>query len=85
MLIIVLALCLGTSLFVALRRRDSLSLYLLGMSVSNSIMLAGVIIYIAKMGGIAAMNREFLFLVPQLQTWLQYLAVSMDKLGYLTA
>ena len=50
MLIIVLALCLGTSLFVALRRRDSLSLYLLGMSVSNSIMLAGVIIYIAKMG-----------------------------------
>ena len=31
MLILVLILCLATSLYVALRRKDSLSLYLLGM------------------------------------------------------
>ena len=35
MLILVLILCLATSLYVALRRKDSLSLYLLGMSVCN--------------------------------------------------
>ena len=85
MLIIVLAMCLATSVFVAIRRRDSLSLSLLGMSLSNCVMLAGVIIYIAKMGGMAAQQRTFLFLLPKLQTWLQYLPLSMDKLGYLVA
>ena len=85
MLIIVLAMCLATSVFVAIRRRDTLSLSLLGMSLSNCVMLAGVIIYIAKMGGMAAQQRTFLFLLPKLQTWLQYLPLSMDKLGYLVA
>ena len=68
MLIIVLFLCLATSVFVAARRRDSLSLSLLGMSLSNSVMLTGVVIYIAKMGGTAAKQRVFLFLAPALQT-----------------
>lgn len=85
MLILVLVLCVTTSVYVAARRRDSLALYLLGMSVSVSMMLAGVIVYIAKMGGMAALNRVFLFLVPRLQTWLQYLPVSMDRIGFLTA
>ncbi len=85
MLIIVLFLCLATSVIVAARRRDSLSLSLLGMSLSNSVMLTGVVIYIAKMGGTAAKQRVFLFLAPALQTWLQYLPLSMDKLGYLVA
>lgn len=40
MLILVLILCLATSLYVALRRKDSLSLYLLGMSVCNLVMLS---------------------------------------------
>ena len=85
MLILVLILCLATAVYVALRRRDVLSLYLLGMSVCNLIMLAGIVIYIAKMGGTAAQQRAFLFLMPELQTWLQYLPLSMDKLGYVVA
>lgn len=67
MLILVLILCLATSLYVALRRKDSLSLYLLGMSVCNLVMFAGIIVYIAAIGGTAAQQREFLFLVPKLQ------------------
>ena len=85
MLILVLMLCLATAVYVALRRRDVLSLYLLGMSVCNLVMLAGIVIYIAKMGGTAAQQRAFLFLVPELQTWLQFLPLSMDKLGYVVA
>lgn len=85
MLIVVLALCLGTALFVALRRRDPISLYLLGMSVANCVMLTGVIIYIAKMGGLAATQKTFLFLLPQLQRWLQNLAIPLDRLGYVVA
>ena len=44
MLILVLMLCLATAVYVALRRRDVLSLYLLGMSVCNLVMLAGIVI-----------------------------------------
>ena len=54
MLILVLILCLATSLYVALRRKDSLSLYLLGMSVCNLVMFAGIIVYIAAIGGTSA-------------------------------
>lgn len=85
MLIVVLFLCLITSVFIAFRRKDALSFYLLGMSISNLVMLAGVIVYIAKMGGIAATQRSFLFLFPGLQRWLLYLPISMDKLGYMVA
>ena len=68
MLILVLILCLATSLYVALRRKDSLSLYLLGMSLCNLIMLAGIIVYIAAIGGTAAQPRTLLFLFPSLLT-----------------
>ena len=85
MLILVLILCLVTAIYVALRRRDILAFYLLGMSICNLVMLAGIIIYIAKMGGTAAQQRAFLFLVPELQTWLQFLPLPMNKLGYVVA
>jgi len=85
MLLIVLFLCVATSAFVAMRRGDTLSLCLLGMSVSNSLMLFGVIIYIAKIGGTAATERTFLFLLPGIQRWLQYLPISMSLLGYVVA
>ena len=85
MLIVVLMLSLATSIFVAVRRKDSLSLYLLGMSLSNSIMLAGVVIYIAKMGGIAATQRTFLFLSPAIQNFLRYLPIQLGHLGYTVA
>lgn len=85
MFLIVLILCVVTSVVVVIRRRDILSLYLLGMSVSNLLMLAGVIVYIAKMGGLAATEQVFLFLVPEIQHWLLYLPISMSLLGYAVA
>lgn len=85
MLIIVLLLCLLTFFFVAYRRRDPLSFYLLGLSASNCLMFAGIIIYIAKMGGLAAANTSFLFFSVGLQRWLQFLALPMDRLGYAVA
>ena len=85
MLLIVLALCAATSVFVAARRRDILSVYLLGLGVSCSLMLLGVIIHIAQMGGVAATEQTFLFLVPEIQRWLQFRPISMSQLGYLVA
>lgn len=85
MLIVVLAICLLTSVFVAVRRRDALSLYLLGISLSNTVMFAGVIVYIAKMGGLAAARPALFFLFPGLQHWLQYLPLPLDRLGFTVA
>jgi len=84
-LLIVLVLCAATSVFVAARRRDILSVYLLGIGVSNSLMLLGVIIYIAQMGGMAATEQTFLFLLPEIQRWLQLRPIPMTQLGYLVA
>ena len=85
MLIVVLLLCLATSVYVALRRKDSLSLYLLGMSLCSLVMLAGIVVYIAKIGGTAAQQRTLLFLFPGLQTWLLNAPIRLDRLGYLVA
>lgn len=85
MLIIVLFLCILTSVYVAVRRRDALSFFFLGMSVSNMIMFGGVIVYIAKMGGLAATQKSLLFLSHGVQHWLQYLPLPMDRLGYTVA
>ena len=84
-LLVVLVLCLGTAVYVLFRRRDFLAACFLGMTLSASIMLAGIIVYIAKMGGLAAMDRTFLFLFPSLQRWLQFLPISMNLLGYVVA
>lgn len=85
MLLIVLVLCAATSVFVVIRRRDILSVYLLGTGLSNSLMLLGVIIYIAQMGGMAATEQTFLFLLPKIQRWLQMRPISMGVLGYVVA
>lgn len=85
MLLIVLALCAATSVFVALRRRDVLAFYLFGLGISNSLMLLGVIVYIAQMGGMAATEQTFLFLLPKIQRWLQFRPISMGALGYVVA
>jgi len=85
MLILVLLLCLVTFIYVAGRRRDALALYLLGLSASLCLMFAGIIIYIAKMGGLAATQTSFLFLGTSLQHWLQFLALPMDRLGFVVA
>lgn len=85
MLLIVLLLCAATSAFVALRRRDTLSVFLFGTGVSTTVMLFGVIVYIAQMGGMAATEQIFLFLLPKIQRWLQFRPIPMSRLGYLVA
>lgn len=85
MLLIVLLLCVMTSVYVAFRRRDILSVYLLGMSISSGIMLAGVAVYIAKMGGVAATQTQFLFFSNEIQKWVRFLPIFLDRLGYIVA
>lgn len=82
-LLIVLFLCMAVSILVAVRRRDSLSFFLLGMSVSNCVMLAGIIVYIAQTGGVPTRQINFFFLTASIQDYLRYLPVPMERLGYI--
>ncbi len=85
MLILVMMLMVISTIIVASRRRDMLSLFLMALMASFVIMFTGAIIYIAKVGGYSKLQRTFLFLIPEFQTWLQYRPIQLGRLGYLVA
>lgn len=85
MLVLVVALMAVATVVVAVNRRDDLSFYLCGLCASLVLMLCGAVTYIAKMGGYNTMQRLFLFLLPALQNWLQFLPVPLGILGYVVA
>ena len=85
MLVLVTLLMALSTVVVAANRRDVLSLYLCGLSASFVVMMCGVVTYVAKMGGYNTPQRLFLFLLPDLQLWLQGLPIPLGSLGYLVA
>ncbi len=82
MLLLLLLICLLTSAVVALRRRDKLSLLFVALNLANGLMIAGVVIYIAGMGGTAASKTTLLFFFNSWRRYLRALPISMDSLGY---
>lgn len=85
MLILILLICTFVFMGLLIKRKDFLSVCLLCMSFANIAMIGGVVIYIAKMGGLAAREQTFLFFSYRIKKWLQFLPVSMDILGYVVA
>ena len=85
MLVLVLVLMAVAAVMVIANRRDVLSAYLGGLSASFVVMMCGVVTYVAKMGGYNTPQRLFLFLLPDLQLWLQGLPIPLGTLGYLVA
>ena len=85
MLIIIIMLMAIVCLYVACVKKDSVSFLLLGLYLSFIVMFIGIIIYIAKSGGFSQSQRFFLFLIPEMQVRLQYLPISLDRVGYLVA
>ena len=85
MLVLVLVMMAAATVMVVANRRDVLSAYLGGLSASFVVMMCGVVTYVAKMGGYNTPQRLFLFLLPDLQLWLQGLPIPLGTLGYLVA
>lgn len=85
MLFIVLLICMAVFLMLMLIRKDFLSACLLCMSAANIALIGGVVIYIAKMGGLAASEETILFFSQEIHRWLKFLPLSMDVLGYIVA
>lgn len=85
MLVLVLVMMTIATIIVVANRRDVLSAYLSGLSASFVVMMCGVVTYVAKMGGYNTAQRLFLFLLPDLQLWLQSRPIPLGTLGYLVA
>lgn len=85
MLIIILLILLMDSIILAIIKKDVNSLLILGLCGSLIIMLSGIIIYTAKIGGLSDAQYIFLFLSIRIQTKIQYMIITLDKLGYLIA
>ena len=85
MLIIMMALIGAVALIVVRLRRDKISLLILALCGSFITMLAGIVIYTAKIGGFSRNQQILLFLLPNIQQYLQYLPITLDVQGYAAA
>jgi signal transduction histidine kinase len=85
MLIIILILLLIDSVILAIMKKDVNSLLIFGLCGSLIVMLSGIIIYTAKIGGLSDAQTVFLFLSVRIQDYIQYMIITLDRLGYMIA
>lgn len=85
MLIIFMIFLIIASIMVLIVKRNKETLYLFAMCISLALMLIGILIYIAKKGGISKELQNFFFFNLEIKTTLQYLFITLNELGYLIA
>ena len=85
MLIILVVFLIIVSALVCISKRNRETFYLAGMCISLAVMLTGIMIYIAKKGGISRELNNFFFLSFEIKTKIQYLLILLDQLGYIIA
>lgn len=85
MLILLMILLVIAAIFAVFAKRNKESIYLLGMCVSLAIQLSGILMYIAKKGGISRELQEFFFLSLTIKNKIQYFLITLDLLGYIIA
>lgn len=85
MLFIILLFLAASSVILFFLRRDRQNFFLLGMCFSFIIMFVGIIIYLAKTGGLSPEQKLFLFFGTRLQRRLSYMLFPLRSLGYMIA
>ncbi len=85
MLIVLMIFLIIASIVLLALKRNKESFYLLGMCSSLAVHLTGILIFIAKKGGISSKLQDFIFLSRNIKTSIQYLLITLDFLGFLIA
>lgn len=85
MLFIVLLFLAVSSVALFYLKRDRQTVYMLGLCFSFIFMFVGIIIYLAKTGGLSPEQKLFLFFDTRIQRKLSYLIFPLRKLGYMIA
>lgn len=83
-MLILLSICLVmASLIIFTVKRNSESLLLLGLCISLALEICGVMIFIAKKGGISEDIILFLYFSKSLLNEIRYLGITLNELGFL--
>ncbi|MCH6267204.1 sensor histidine kinase [Neobacillus citreus] len=85
MLLILMMFLIIASILVVIVKRNKESFYLFGMCISLAIMLTGILLYIAKKGGISRELQTFFFFNNGIKMWIQYFQITLDHLGLMIA
>lgn len=85
-MLILIAVCLviASSMMLCVRKNDE-SLFLFSMSVTLAMEICGVMIFIAKKGGISQDVMLFFYFTRDIHTRIQYLGITLNQLGFLIA
>lgn len=85
-MLIILTLCLViASVLILCLKKSKESLYLFGLCLSLMLEICGVIIFIAKKGGISPEVINFLYFSKRIQNKIQYLLITLNQMGYIVA
>ena len=83
-MLIVLAVCMViASVFVACVKRNKESFFLLGLCLSLMFEILGVMLFIAKKGGISAEVLQFFYFSNHVKNKIQYMMITLNQMGYL--
>lgn len=85
MLLVVLVFLAVSSVALFFVKRDQQTIWLLGLCFSFICMFVGIMIYLAKTGGLSPEQKVFLFFGTRILRRLSYLVFPLRKLGYMIA
>ena len=85
MLLVLMLFLLISSILVLIVKRSKETFYIFGMCISLAVMLSGILLYIAKKGGISQSIQNFFFFSADIKTKLQYFLITLDELGFMIA
>ena len=84
LLLLALGLLIGSILVLSVKKNWE-SLLLVGLCLSLTVYFVGLMLFIAKKGGLSHEVMNFLFLNPSIRSWVQYRFITLGQLGYLVA
>ena len=85
-MLIVLTVCLViASILIFFEKKTRESIWLLGLCLSLMFEICGIMIFIAKKGGISQEVLQFFYFSKEIQNKIQYFLISLGQMGYLVA
>lgn len=84
LLLLAVGLLVGSVLVLCVKRNLE-SLLLVGLCLSLTVYFVGLMIFIAKKGGLSHEIMGFLFFSQEIRAWVQYRFITLGQLGYIVA
>jgi len=85
-MLIVLAVCMViASIVVVFAKKNKESFWLMGLCISLLLEICGIMLFIAKKGGVSTEVMLFFFFSKEVKNTIQYMMITLNQMGYLLA